>query len=76
MAPSVGRIVHVKIDASAAAQIGGNAREGDVVPAIITFGNDSYVNVKALGDGPGHAWLTSITEGTGTLQWQWPQRAA
>lgn len=61
MPPTIGRIVHVRI--------------GDqTLPAIVTrVHSEKSVNVRVFGDDdeiPEH--LSSVVQGTGDLQWQWP----
>lgn len=74
--PSVGRIVHVRLSADCAATIGGNARAGDLVPAIVVrVWSPDCVNARILGDGPGEAlWSTSLMRGQDLGQWDWPER--
>lgn len=76
MKPSVGRIVHVKLSAQCAHDIGGNAREGDIAPAIVTAAfTEICINARILGDGPGAPlWATSLVMGDGPGQWLWPER--
>lgn len=76
MIPSIGRVVHVCLSADCAQKIGGNAREGDLAPAIITrvFSPDC-INVRLFGDGPGEVlWSTSLLHGDQPGYWRWPKR--
>jgi hypothetical protein len=74
--PTVGRIVHVRLSSECASQIGGNARAGDIAPAIVVAAWPGLkVNVRILGDGPGAPlWSTSLAYGDGPGEWQWPAR--
>jgi hypothetical protein len=80
MAPSIGRVVLVCLSAECAAKIGGNAREGDEAPALVTgvFPSEGMpLNVRILGDGPGEAlWSTSLpySETPAPGHWRWPPR--
>lgn len=79
MKASIGRIVHVKLTADCAAQIGGNAREGDLAPAVVVAAFNDHtppkVNVRLLGDGPGAPlWCACLLQGSGLGEWDWPAR--
>lgn len=62
MAPTIGRIVLYK------------ASESAIRPAIITdVHNDTCVNLQVFQ--PGHDnWRTSVSQGDGVGQWEWPVR--
>lgn len=64
MKPSIGRIVHVCTDAN-----------GTVEPAIITrVWSDTCINVTLFPDCADPHSLTSIVQGEGIHEWQWPPR--
>lgn len=65
MKPTIGRIVHYKTD------------DGTTLPAIIlAVHSDTCVNLEVFGAGLlEDSQPTSVLEGTGTAQWQWPPRA-
>ena len=75
MTPSVGRIVHVRLNAAMASAIGGNAREGDLAPAIIVMvWTPETINARILGDGPGDViWGSSLQRGDELSNWNWPK---
>ena len=82
-----GRIVLYKHDAVSAISTGGNARPGDIAPAIIVQAwEPNYVNLKVFTDGPSDVWVTSVHEwdadgvtGPDVLQpqrtYRWPSRS-
>ena len=87
MKPSIGRIIHVRINDSThwpgvprwrSAVI--TAVWGDeCVNAVITLDgkNDGDIDLTALGNAPREgfqAWITSTTLGDGVAQWRWPPR--
>jgi len=84
--PTIGRIVHYRLDAHDAARIthrrteagipGNAVQPGDTYPLIITrvWGGGSGVNGQVLLDGPDTLWVTSVTEGEGIRTWSWPMR--
>jgi len=77
--PSIGRIVLVPMDPSL-------NNGADVAPAVICrVWNDTTVNVRVLGDGPGTEWRTSLTyapelgapdlaAANAMYGWTWPPR--
>jgi hypothetical protein len=88
MKPSIGRIVHYRLDERDAGEInarrGGSAihsgnrvEEGDTFPAMIvrTWGNDpgSAVQLQVFLDGNDQHWVTSVVPGTGPRTYSWPQ---
>lgn len=83
-APTVGRIVHLRICAAGAeranqmiatqAVCGNTVREGDVLPMIVTAVHGDTINGQALLDGDGTLWITSTPEGTAPGTWSWPPK--
>lgn len=87
MTPSVGRIVHYRLnthdvsrivarrDARADLQQGNSTAAGDVFPMVIVrvWGNtpESAVNGQVLLDGYDTLWVTSVTQGDGETDGQW-----
>ncbi|MDA8106190.1 MAG: hypothetical protein M0Z71_12535 [Nitrospiraceae bacterium] len=70
MGPTIGRIVHYKIT------------EKEVRPAIIVkVHSETCVNLQVFYDGGndaalspiGMVWKTSIVQGNGVGEWQWPR---
>jgi len=78
MKPYLGLIVLVCLTIEEAQSIGGNAKAGDLAPAIVTaVFSDTTVNLKVIGDGYGNpVWMTSVAQGTGPRSWQYPQSVA
>ena len=90
MEPTVGRIVHYKLDGGDANAIyqgrdsdagwGGNShRAGDVLPMVIVRINDSgliepTVNGQVFLDGNDSLWVASVREGESEGKWSWPPR--
>lgn len=82
MKPTIGRIVHYRLNQDDANLLGGNSRKGDIVPAIVVrVWSDECVNLKVFGDGPTDAWKTSSTLLNETRKnetedpgWFWPAR--
>ena len=63
MRPSIGRIVHYKLD------------DGKLVPAIITkVWNEVCVNLRVFMDSKEIDHTTSVMEGEDVGQWVWPER--
>ena len=59
--PTIGRIVHYKVD------------DGGIAPAIITrVHNDDCVNLRIFLDGRPCESRTSVVRGDGRGQWDWP----
>lgn len=62
----------------AQAHIGNVVAEGDVFPMLITrvWPNDTHgVNGQVFLDGNDALWATSVAEGDGPHQYQWPTRS-
>lgn len=85
--PTIGRIVHYRLNAGDVATIisqnpngGANrnaVREGQVYPATITAVFDpssTTCNLVVQLDGTAQYWATSRTEGDQPGQWAWPPR--
>ncbi len=67
--------MHVRLSSECASQIGGNARAGDLAPAVIVAAwPGEKINCRILGDGPGAPlWSTSLERGNENGQWNWPK---
>lgn len=82
MNPTIGRIVHYRLNQYDANEIGGNSRSGDIVPAVVVrVWSDTCVNLRVIGDGPKELWKTSATilteetrEDINIPGWFWPSR--
>jgi len=74
MKPTVGRIVLYRVGAADHADLRYNGNQ--VLPAIVVrVFTDTCISLKIFTDGPTDVWKTSVVQGDGEYQWQWPQRA-
>jgi hypothetical protein len=68
MKPTIGRIVIYKYSENCSHQNG-----SDECPAmIVRVWSDTTVNLKLIEDGPINSWKTSVIQGDGKGNWQWP----
>jgi hypothetical protein len=87
MKPTLGRIVHYRLNAGDVAAIDRNVphaganrnhvREGEVYPALVVRVFDPSVttaNLVVQLDGLAQYWATSRTEGDEPGHWSWPPR--
>jgi hypothetical protein len=82
--PSIGRIVHYKLNEGDALfinnkrikdqTVANSVWAGDVYPAIVVRTWDTSVQLQVFLDGPDTYWATSVQEGDGERQWSWPPR--
>jgi len=74
MKTTIGRIVvykTTKSDRETAKVIGNNVQE-ELPAIIVSVWNDTLVNLRVLSDGNSLEWKTSIIQGDGEGQWNWP----
>jgi hypothetical protein len=76
MKPTIGRIVIYKTTEADRKQFydaHGNGESVKELPAIIVnVWSDTCVNLKVLGDAPIDVWRTSMNQGDGEGNWNWP----
>lgn len=70
MNPTIGRIVIYRYT-----EICSHGNFAEVCPAVVVrVWSDTCVNLKLLEDGNRNEWKTSVLQGDGKGQWQWPGR--
>lgn len=78
MKPTIGRIVIYKTteeDRKTFQALRGNGNNVNELPAIIVnVWSDTCVNLKVIGDAPIDLWKTSMNQGDGEGNWNWPVR--
>lgn len=71
MVPTIGRIVIFNMPDYLKNGVNGN--KSDKLPAVIVAVNNvTSVNLKVITDGQNNLWVTSVSEGDGPNQWNWP----
>lgn len=76
MNPTIGRVVNYHTTDAQRIRMkhNNNCNVSELLPAIIVAVWGPYiVNLKVLLDGEGDLWATSVQEGTGEGQWEWPK---
>lgn len=71
MKPTIGRIVIFNVPEYIMNGINGN--KSSQLPAIIVaVWSETTVNLKIITDGQNDIWATSVSQGDGVNQWNWP----
>jgi len=71
MKPTIGRIVIFSMPDYLKVCVNGNKQ--DKLPAVIVAAwSDTVVNLKVITDGQNDLWVTSVSQGDNTNQWNWP----
>jgi hypothetical protein len=71
MKPTIGRVVIFNMPEYLKNSVYGNKQEQ--LPAIIVaVWGETTVNLKVITDGQNDLWATSVSQGDGPNQWNWP----
>jgi hypothetical protein len=74
MKPTIGRIVIFNVSEQIQKEFGKNCNDKKQLPAIITaVWSETLVNLQVIVDGmAGSYWVTTVDQGDGERQWNWP----
>ena len=71
MEPTIGRIVIFNVPEDMKPKV----NFAEKLPAIVVrVWSNGILNLKVFGDSPDVIWVTSVSQGDGPNQWNWPEK--